>query len=162
MKRSTLRANIVARRAADFAVWVEDELQGRASLENPDTSYLWVYARKNFGSPKRWKDFRLSYCRYGKRYKKNTRFRAWKLNLHRLQKMCTKKGGKNTCGRPEHEKLEGSAKTAAAAVYPEEVCTAYANCLLDLEKELQESSGESLPPFQPPRPRRRLHLLLST
>ena len=105
VKRSTLRANLVTRRATDFAVWVDEEFQGKASLDNPDTSYQWVYARRNFGSSKRWKDVRLSYSRYGKRYKKSTRFRTWKLDLHSLDNLCTRKGGKNTCDIHEHEKL---------------------------------------------------------
>ena len=110
LSRATLRANLVARRAADFAVWVDEALLGKASLENPDTSYLWSYARKNFGPTKRWKDTRMSYCRFGKRYKKNTRFRSWNLNLSSLAKKCTRKGGKNTCGQVEHAKLEGKGK----------------------------------------------------
>ena len=69
------QANIVARRTIQMIRWVVAELNGIATLENPDKSYLWLYGAPWFGSPKSYRDVRLSYCMYGTRYQKHTRFR---------------------------------------------------------------------------------------
>ena len=54
---------------------------------------MWTYARRSFGEPHRYADTRLSYCMYGKPYKKVTRLRVWRLTLAPLGLICVKGGG---------------------------------------------------------------------
>ena len=68
--RTIIQANTVARRAAEFAVWANNELKAAVSLEQSDKSYMWTYARHSLGDPRRYQDTRLSYCMYGRPYKR--------------------------------------------------------------------------------------------
>ena len=90
----------------------------------------------------------MSYCRYGKAYQKNTRFRIWGKCLAILGKLCSKKKGVLACGHKKHKNLGWDGEsTAAAATYPQALCEAYAEAITkdsDAE-ETPRSSEEDLP-----------------
>ena len=65
-----VEGNIIARAAIDFARWAHRVLEATVTFENPDRSYMWLFGRFLFGSPSEYRDFRMSYCRYGTSYQK--------------------------------------------------------------------------------------------
>ena len=133
--RKVLDGNVMAKEAINFAVWAHAELHATVTMENPDKSYLWLYGLPWFGHCHTYSDVRMSYCRYGKKYQKNTRFRVWGRSFAALERLCTKRKGKWACGNALHQHLGwGEASTQAAAVYPHDLCRAYAACLSDMEK----------------------------
>ncbi len=69
-------------------------------LENPDTSFIWIQrGYKKFADPASDATFRLAYCRFGTRWKKNTRV-ATSTKLAGLRMMCQ-------CGGLKHQVLRG-------------------------------------------------------
>ena len=134
--------NLIARRAIELARWLREELGASITFENPDQSYLWLYGEHWFGSSKRFRDIRMSYCMFGKAYQKNTRFRVWGRNLQGLGKLCCKKKGKLACGRKEHKQLGWDGEdTAKAAAYPKQLCIAYAKAIMDTDSVLKDTHG---------------------
>ena len=95
----------MARIAIQFARWLHDDLGANVSLENPDKSYLWLYGAPWFGNTKQYRDVRMSYCRYGKQYQENTRFRVWGKSLGKIGQICTIKHGRLACGAVKHTHL---------------------------------------------------------
>ena len=86
-------------------------------LENPDTSFIWIQRGfKKFADSRSESIFRLSYCRFGTRWKKNTRV-ATSTTLAGLRMMCQ-------CGTLKHQVLRGYSVehgmswTALAEPYP--------------------------------------------
>lgn len=85
--------------------------------ENPDTSFLWQQrGLKQFLKPDSKKTFRCSFCRFGTRWKKNTKF-ATSLPIAGLRMMCK-------CGKRPHQVLRGYSRlhgrswTSVAEPYP--------------------------------------------
>ena len=78
-KRNTMvmNANLMARISIQLARWLHDDLGAHVSLENPDMSYLWLCGVPLFGTTKKYRDVRTSYCMSGNTYQKNTHFRVW-------------------------------------------------------------------------------------
>ena len=66
---------------------------------------MWLFGLPWFGSPRTIKDVRMSYCRFGKKYKKDTWFRVWGNNFGQLSRLCTRTRGNNTFGNAEHKHL---------------------------------------------------------
>jgi hypothetical protein len=85
--------------------------------ENPDTSFIWIQRGwQAYASPDSRELFRLSYCRFGTRWKKNTRV-ACNTLLAGLRMMCS-------CGSRVHQQLRGFSPlhakswTSVAEPYP--------------------------------------------
>ena len=100
------KANIIAKQAILFARWAAETLGATVTLEHPDFSYIWIYGAPYFGSHTKYRDARMSYCMYGKAYKKNTRFRTWNGDFSKLSRLCTTKKGRHSCGNEYHAHLE--------------------------------------------------------
>ena len=120
------KANVIAKQAILFARWAAETLGATVTMGNPDFSYLWIYGTPYFGSHTKYRDTRMSYCRYGKAYKKNTRFRTWNGDFSKLNRLCTTKNGRHSCGNEFHTHLEfGGIPTSEAAAYPVSLCEQY-------------------------------------
>ena len=124
-------ANAVAKRALELACWAHRELGAICSLENPDSSYLWAAAELWRGRSSGYRDVRLSYCRFGTSWRKNTRLRFWGAFPRELALRCVTTSAGTTCGlQPgvNHDVLEfGGCETQEAAPYPEQLCEAWAS-----------------------------------
>lgn len=76
--------------------------------ENPDTSFLWQQRKlKQFLKPDSKRTFRCSFCRFGARWRKNTKF-ATSTALAGLRMMCK-------CGKRPHQVLRGYSRLLALA-----------------------------------------------
>ena len=119
-------ANDVAKRALDLACWAHRELGAVCSVENPDCSYLWLAAEFWRGRASGYSDARLSYCRFGASWRKDTRIRFWGAYPQELCLRCVTTSAGTTCGLPpgeHHDVLEfGGCDTWEAAAYPEQLC----------------------------------------
>ena len=114
-------ANRVARNTLNLVEYCVKSLGAMASMDNPSTSYLWSFLE--FDEEVEFNDVVFSPCRFGAEYRKPTRLRCWGWRPDVLDALCTRTLGRNSCGRDQHTVLEfGSASTAQAAAYHEEVC----------------------------------------
>ena len=130
----------MAKQSIIFARWAHDVLGATVTFENPDRSYMWIFGLPWYGSPRTYSDARMSYCRYGRKYKKDTRFRVWGRSFMRIAKLCTRSHGKLSCGQAEHKHLGfDGMSTAEAAAYPPALCVAYASVI-------REFADVSVPP----------------
>ena len=69
---------------------------------------------------------------YGKAYQKNTRFRLWGKSLAKFGFRRAQKKGTISCGRDKHAHLGwGGEDTAKAALYPKQLCKAYADAIMN-------------------------------
>ena len=74
LKMRVKRANIVTTRTVKLARWTDRVLEASASLENQISRTCGHFGGAHFGPIPHWKDSRLSYCIFGTKYQKNTRF----------------------------------------------------------------------------------------
>lgn len=95
---------------------ISEEMSISYTLENPDTSWMWRQrSTKKFRDPKSPNLFRLSFCRFGTAWKKNTRI-ATSTKLAGLRMLCSCQSG--------HHQLRGYSKvhkrswTSVAEPYP--------------------------------------------
>ena len=118
-------------------VWAERCAGPRWSADDgkPDSSYLWPFYSQRYQAYGKPRAVRFAQCRYGTPWKKPTRLLVWGgLDLDELERPCTKRGDRYSCGAlvsQGHEVLGfGGAPTAAAALYPKDLCKAWAKCLV--------------------------------
>ena len=136
-------ANKIARNTLNVVEWAVDELHARVTVENPQSSYLWLYL--DFREGLWYEDVIFSPCMFGSDFFKPTRVRAWGWRPRRLDKKCTRVGKVHACGKTTdnpHTTLEfGGMSTAVAAAYAEGVCVAWAEDILELSKEMATDDG---------------------
>ena len=101
--KKAMDANIMARISIHLARCIHDDIGAHLSLENLDKSYIWLYGAPWFGSTKQFRDVRMNYCRCGKKYQKNMRFRVWGKSLGYIRKSCILNHGIFTCGAVKHK-----------------------------------------------------------
>ena len=129
--------NTIARRTAELVVYLVNDLEARGSWEQPVGSYMLKYLDEigALDGVERG-EFVLHQCRYGRAYKKPTVFYTFGgLKLPSLSRRCT---STDSCSRKYHLQLGfGDLSTHDAAVYPRQLCAAYAADLrrdIDLRK----------------------------
>ena len=114
-------ANKVATEAYDLALQAAHDWKAWVSMENPASSYLWIYLGEDHAQDEDCKDVVLSACRFGAPFKKPTRLRCWNWHPEELSKTCVLSEGRFSCGRSKsegHEVLEfGGRSTSTAASY---------------------------------------------
>ena len=125
----TAQGNRLARRTAEIVRWMTDR-GATGSIENPVGSYLWQVLGELLYDLD-WQDVFLTYCMYGRPYRKATQLRTFgDLDLRPLSRVCKRRAGKLSCGRAEHEILEfGGRSTSEASVYPPQLCRAWARLI---------------------------------
>jgi len=135
-REAILTANKIAYEAFALAAWAHGTLRAVVSIENPDRSYIWAHIDSSDLELGDFSERVLSQCRYGAAYQKNTRLRVWGSGLPGLDLRCRRSGTHFSCGRKVsdgHVVLGfGGADTAAAAAYPEGLCTAWASAIAEL------------------------------
>ena len=118
--------NTIARRTAELVTYLVNDLEARGSWEQPVGSYMLKYLDSigALDGVERGETV-LHQCRYGRAYRKPTVFYTFGgLKLPSLAKRCTQS---ESCGRPFHLQLGfGDLSTHDAAVYPRQLCAAYA------------------------------------
>ena len=136
-------ANRIARHTLDVIEWAVDELDAKVSMENPESSYIWLFL--DFRTDLWFEDVVFSPCMFGADVYKPTKVRTWGWRPRRLDSKCTRSGENFACGRTRanpHTVLEfGGRSTATAAAYHPGVCGAWADDLLDLCSEMRTDLG---------------------
>ena len=122
------QGNLIARNTLDLLEWAVRALGAVATMENPESSYMWLFLE--FADDLPFRDVTFSPCLFGSDMNKPTRVRCWGWFPADLDKKCVMKDGLFTCGRSKenpHVTLEfGSRSTSTAAAYEPGVCEAWA------------------------------------
>ena len=85
------QANLIARNTLDVLEWAVRDLHAVASMENPESSYLWPFL--DFDTDLTFSDVVFSPCMFGSDVRKPTRLRCWGWKPEALDKKCVLKQG---------------------------------------------------------------------
>ena len=125
-ERRTREGNEIALATADMVKFLVNELDAKGSWEQPAGGYMFDYLDQQQALEGLDRDWHILHmCRYGRAYKKPTVFFSFGgLKLPSLNRRCTPE---DSCGRAYHLQLGfGDLSTHDAAVYPRQLCAAYA------------------------------------
>jgi hypothetical protein len=135
-------ANALARRISELASECA-EAGLFVSIENPESSYMWLLPEFEIMKLAGWRDTTFSPCCYGAESAKPTRLRCWGWLPASLARRCSYSRALDafTCGRTSsrpHVRLGfGAASTSAAAEYAPGVVTAWARDLQALDARVR-------------------------
>ena len=87
-----IEANVIARNAYSLARWAREELKAFVSMENPESSYLWLVVSDLDQASDKYSDVVFSPCCFGADVQKHTKLRCWGWLPSSLSRKCTVQG----------------------------------------------------------------------